>query len=233
MPSLKTKAKKAPSKKKSKKNKESVLVCSAHSDDFVLGAGSTIAKYAKEGKKVHCLVFSYGEMSHPWLKPKEVQQMRLKEAQDAAKLLGATVEFLDLQEGNFLKETEKKKAVKKFIEKVKRRKVNKVFTHSSEDPHPDHRAVHKITLQSFEQLSKAQRPEVYVYSVWNPIEFNTDFPALCVDIKGYFKIKAEALKKFPSQKVHVIYPSFMSFFRAFRDGIKIRKLMVEKFYRIR
>jgi len=51
--------------KKEGKN-ETILVFSAHSDDFVIGAGGTIAKYTEEGKKVIAVVFSYGERSHPW-----------------------------------------------------------------------------------------------------------------------------------------------------------------------
>ena len=33
---------------------ETIVVFSAHSDDFVIGAGGTIAKYTKEKKKSNC-----------------------------------------------------------------------------------------------------------------------------------------------------------------------------------
>lgn len=46
------------------------MVFCAHPDDEVLGAGGTIAKYAREGKKVIAVIFSYGESSHPWMKKK-------------------------------------------------------------------------------------------------------------------------------------------------------------------
>ena len=36
--------------------KETIIVFSAHSDDFVIGAGGTIAKYTQEGKKVIAIV---------------------------------------------------------------------------------------------------------------------------------------------------------------------------------
>ncbi|MEK6845367.1 MAG: PIG-L family deacetylase, partial [Nanoarchaeota archaeon] len=42
---------------------ETVVVFGAHSDDFVIGAGGTIAKYQQEGKKILAVVFSYGESS--------------------------------------------------------------------------------------------------------------------------------------------------------------------------
>ncbi len=40
------------------KTKQTILVFSAHTDDFVLGAGGTIAKYIQEGKTVIAVIFS-------------------------------------------------------------------------------------------------------------------------------------------------------------------------------
>ena len=37
--------------------KDKILVFSAHSDDFVIGAGGTIANYAGKGSKVLAVVF--------------------------------------------------------------------------------------------------------------------------------------------------------------------------------
>ena len=47
------------------------IIFSAHSDDFVIGAGGYIAQHPKQ---THCVVFSMGEMSHPWLKPEEIKK---------------------------------------------------------------------------------------------------------------------------------------------------------------
>jgi LmbE family N-acetylglucosaminyl deacetylase len=49
--------------------KGTVLVIVAHNDDHIIGAGGTLAKYAQEGKKVRTIIMSYGESSHPHLKP--------------------------------------------------------------------------------------------------------------------------------------------------------------------
>ncbi len=73
--------------KTKRKKKETVLVLGAHSDDFVIGAGGTIANYVNEGKRVISISFSYGEMSHPWLKEEAVQDMRTEEAFEASKVL--------------------------------------------------------------------------------------------------------------------------------------------------
>ena len=124
--------------------KETVIIFGAHSDDFVIGAGGTIAKYSEEKKKIISIVFSYGENSHPWLKEKVVQEMRLKEAKNASKLLGCQTIFFDLKELHFQEEYEKKQLAKKLITLLNKEKPSKIFTHSLEDLHPDHKAIHNI-----------------------------------------------------------------------------------------
>ena len=80
------------------------IIFSAHSDDFVIGAGGYIAQHPKQ---THCVVFSMGEMSHPWLKPKEIKKIRRNETYQAAKILRTSVTPYDLTENNFLNENEK------------------------------------------------------------------------------------------------------------------------------
>ena len=82
-----------------KKAKETILVFSAHSDDFVIGAGGTIAEYAKQGKKIIAVIFSYGEKSHPWLQGTVVQKIRRQETIEACKILHCSELFFDLKEG--------------------------------------------------------------------------------------------------------------------------------------
>ena len=88
--------------------KEKIIVFSAHSDDFVIGAGGTIANYTHKNNKVLAIVFSYGELSHPWLKQRVVQKMRSKETQEASKVLKCKSIFYDLREGKFAEDIKKK-----------------------------------------------------------------------------------------------------------------------------
>jgi LmbE family N-acetylglucosaminyl deacetylase len=214
------------------KKQETIIVCSAHSDDFVIGAGGTIANYTKEGKKVIAIIFSYGENSHPWLKEEIVQKMRAKETLEASKLLHCETIFYDLKELNFIEDAKTKKVNEKLLKLIKTEKPTKIFTHSNEDPHPDHKGVHQLTLQAVSSLH-SNAPEIYIYSVWNPVSFKTLYPALFIDITNTFKLKLESLKTFRSQKVHVAYPFILLLFRAIHDGIKIRKRFGEKFFRIK
>ena len=87
------------------------------------------------------IIFSYGEKSHPWLKTKVAQKMRSEEAFKAGKILGCRVIFFDLGEFNFIEDYQKKEIEKKLIKLLEKYKPVKLFTHSDEDPHPDHKAV--------------------------------------------------------------------------------------------
>ncbi len=211
--------------------KENIIIFSAHSDDFVLGAGGTIAKYRQEGKRVLVAVFSYGEMSHPWLKKSVVKTIRAKEAQEASNLLKCRLTFFNLREGRFLEDYPAQE--KHFLRLLQRYRPAKIFTHSSEDPHPDHRAVHKITLGLYDKAAFLPKLEVYTYSVWNPVSFRTEYPALYIDVSRTFSLKLKALKQYQSQKVHIAYPFLLLLYRAVKDGFKIRKRFGEHFFRVR
>ncbi len=213
------------------KKKETIIVFGAHTDDFVIGAGGTIASYTKAGKKVLCLVFSYGEKSHPWIKEHVVQKFRSEEALQASEMLGCRTIFFDLREVNFYEDYQKKGLEKLLLKTLRKEKPDKIFTHSNEDPHPNHKDVHKITLELFEKLEL--KPELYIYSIWNPISLKTNLPSLYVNITKTFSLKLKALKTFKSQHIHITYPFFLLLFRAFKNGLKIKTLFGEKFYRIR
>ncbi len=201
------------------------IIFSAHSDDFVIGAGGYMALHPKQ---THCVVFSLGEMSHPWLKPEEIKKIRRNEMFQAAKILRSTVTPYDLNESNFLNENES--LVQESIEWIEKHKPTRVFTHSSEDPHPDHRAVHETTMEIVSKLS--YQIEVYTYSIWNPTEFNQQYPALYIDIKQTYQRKVKSMKAFPSQKVAIYTLAILIMYRALSAGLRSRYWLAEKFYRI-
>ncbi len=141
--------------------KEVIIIFGAHSDDFVIGAGGTIAKYMKEKKKVLSIVFSYGEKSHPWMKEKIVQKMRVKEADEASKVLGCNTFFYPLREMHFKEDYQKHKIEDKLLKIINKEKPTKIFTHSSEDPHPDHKVVYSATQELFKKINF--KPEECVF----------------------------------------------------------------------
>ena len=213
--------------------KEVVFVFGAHTDDFVIGAGGTIANYIEEGKKVVSIIFSMGELSHPWVKENVIKGVRAKETLIAGELMGCKTYFLNLGDQKIERDYEKTGAEKKLLDLLEKEKPTKIFTHSIEDPHPDHKKVHNITLDLYEKVDINPKPEVYVYSVWNPVSFKTKWPALYVDVSKNFGKKLSALKMFRSQKIHVAYPFFLLLFRAIKNGFKVKGWFGEKFFRIK
>jgi N-acetylglucosamine malate deacetylase 1 len=68
-----------------------VLAFGAHPDDIEFGCGGVIAQETRAGRAAHFVVCSRGEAATHG-RPEQ----RVVEAQDAAALLGATIEFVDL-----------------------------------------------------------------------------------------------------------------------------------------
>jgi 4-oxalomesaconate hydratase len=82
---------------------KTALIVSAHSADFVWRAGGAIALHAAQGWRVHIVCLSYGERGESaklWrqagMTMDRVKTDRRAEAEEAAGILGASVEFLDI-----------------------------------------------------------------------------------------------------------------------------------------
>lgn len=212
---------------------KNIFVFCAHSDDQILGPGATIAKYSKQGANIYTFIFSHGENALMWLKKKAAIETRVKEAKAADKVIrGKGIKFFGLKENKIYEEFYEKKLDKRLVNLIKKKKPSKIFTHSPDDPHPDHRDVQKITL---ELVKKARlNSEVYAFEVWNPFTIrNRDTPKLYVDISDTFKKKIEALRCFPSQWMSLGTLIAFVFAKAFIHGFAIGKRYAEMFYRLR
>ncbi|MFM2423576.1 MAG: hypothetical protein RL291_2106, partial [Pseudomonadota bacterium] len=81
---------------------KSGLVITAHPGDFVWRAGGAIALHAKRGYRVKILCMSFGERGESQFAWKAqgatmaaVKAARKAEAEEAARILGAEIEFFD------------------------------------------------------------------------------------------------------------------------------------------
>ena len=68
-----------------------LLVFGAHPDDIEFGCGGVVARETRAGRKAHFIVCSRGEAG-----TRGTPKQRTAEARKAAVLLGATIEFLEL-----------------------------------------------------------------------------------------------------------------------------------------
>ena len=75
-------------------------------------------------------------VNSPLLKPEIAIKTRVKESEEADKLMGGKgVKFYGLKEGKFAEEIEQKKIIAKMQKILISKKPTKIFTHSIEDPH--------------------------------------------------------------------------------------------------
>jgi LmbE family N-acetylglucosaminyl deacetylase len=216
--------------------KRTVMVICAHNDDQIIGAGGTVAKYAKEGKKVVTVIVSYGELSHPHLKPEVITKTRVKESHDSDKILGCSgVVYLGMGESEFMdavkyraKRTEIKETIKKLIEK---NNPTKIFTHSVDDPHGMHRKVNEIVMEIVKETKI--RTDVYSFDVWNPVKIRgRNAPKMVVDITDTFDKKIKALKAHKSQQMTILSLLWNVYMKAVKQGWHNNCKYAEIFYKL-
>lgn len=212
------------------------MIC-AHSDDQILGAGGTIAKYSAEGKHILTILFSYGEGSNPHFKKEIIKDIRINEAFQADKIVGGNgVEFLGLTEGKFKKEFYEQEKDKYLLNLIKQYKPEKIFTHASDDSHPDHKSVSLLVTETYDKLDKntQKKLDVYTFGVWRFFKFKQrNTPRLVVEISEYFEKKTQALKEFKSQWDSMLLLTWSIYVKSFISGFKHNCGLAEEFYKIR
>ena len=208
----------------------SILFICAHSDDHIIGAGGTIAGYIAEGKRVLVLILSYGERTHPWLKADVTKTLRAQETKEADAIIGCTSRFFDLREGHY---DEEFPAIRdEIIALIEKEKPSRIFTHSNEDPHPDHQACYRITRDLLKRLKN--KTELYSFSIWNPFSLRkNNLPRMYVDITDTHTQKVKALHSFKSQWAALLLLFGSIFTRDIKNGLHIGTRYAESFYRIK
>ncbi len=194
------------------------MVIGAHPDDDDFGAGATSALWAKQGKKVVCVVMTDGTEGSevPSLIDTELMLTREQEQRMACEVLGVqSVEFLRFSDGHLTNNEVTRKALARLIRKYRPRVV---FTHDpsehilAPDPnekpddtghlnHPDHRATGSIVLDAIypyvgnprsyrELLAEGLLP----YRVHELYLFFTDRDNTYVDVTETIDLKAKGLQ---------------------------------------
>jgi len=194
-----------------------VLVVGAHPDDNDFGAGATVAKAAIQGAEVIYLIATTGQRgsSEETMTPERLSDIRIKEQEDAARVLGVRqVHFLSYVDGELIPDIRLKEQV---VINIRRFRPDIVFTM---DPsfyyfkdfgfvnHSDHRAIGEATLDacyplardrlSFPEhvkagLSPHKVKEILLHSF---VPENANF---YVDVTDTYEIKINALSLHKSQ----------------------------------
>lgn len=214
-----------------------VFVICAHSDDQILGAGGTIAKYSEEGINVLTIIFSYGEGSNPHFKKEIIKEMRINEALDADKIVGGRgVKFLGLSEGKFKKQFYEQEKDKELVRLIKKYEPEKILTHATDDSHPDHKNVNLLVVETYDKLNEKikSKLDIYTFGVWRFFKFKKrNNPRLVVEINTQFEKKTRALKVFKSQWDSMLVLTWSIYLKAFMAGFRHNCGLAEEFYKLR
>lgn len=115
-----------------------ILAFGAHPDDIEFGCGAIIAAEVEAGLEAKLVVTSLGEASSSG-----TPKVRLKESENAAKILGASIEILELDGDSHL-ELKPGNSIK-LAETIRRFKPSIVLAPTPyENQHPDHSKLGKL-----------------------------------------------------------------------------------------
>ena len=159
-----------------------VLAIGAHPDDVEIGCGGALVKHVQHRDRLHVLTLSRGAAGGD-------VNLRAVEAQQAAKLLGAKLEMANLRDTEIDPGADTIKIIEAAIRNLE---PTHVYTHSIEDTHQDHRAVHTASLVAARSV-----PNVYCYQTpSSTVDFK---PHRFVDITNVIQQKIELIGAYKSQ----------------------------------
>ena len=113
-----------------------VICFGAHPDDCELQAGGVGALWAERGHHVKLVSVTNGDIGH-WREAGGPLALRRKqEVEAAAKILGTTVEVLDIHDGELMPTLDNRRLITRLIRQWR---ADIVFSPRPNDYHPDHR----------------------------------------------------------------------------------------------
>lgn len=193
---------------------KTALVVTAHPGDFVWRAGGAIALHARKGYQVKIACLSYGERGESqwaWktagVKLEEVKAQRKAEAEEAAGLLGASIEFFDA--GDYpLRGTEA--ILDRLIDIYREEKPSFVLTHALTDPynvdHPEAtrlaqeaRIIAQAAGHKPDPARAYSAPPVFLFEPHQPEQCDYK-PNVILNIDDVWEVKRKAFEVLAAQK---------------------------------
>ncbi|HWR59211.1 MAG TPA: PIG-L deacetylase family protein [Thermodesulfovibrionales bacterium] len=200
-----------------------VLIVAAHPDDAEFGVAGTVARWVQEGKHVVYVVCTSGEKgtSDRTIKPERLAQMREKEQEDAARLLGVKeVVFLRLPDQGLEDTTDFRKMIVREIRKYRPQTVVTSDPYRRYIWHRDHRIVGQVTLDAVfpfarDHLSYPDMIEegLEPHKVSEMLLFGSEDVNYRSDITTTFSLKVAALRCHESQMKELKVPDMEAWVR--------------------
>ena len=203
------------------------LIIGAHPDDPETGCGGTMILLQQAGYEVVSVYMTKGEAGIQGKTHEESAALRVKEATEASKMLGARPLFMTQIDGNA--EINKARYVE-MREMIAAEKPDVVFTHWPIDSHPDHRVCSLLVYDAWRRLGYSF--ELYYFEVMSGMQSQLFQPTDYVDISTVADRKREACFCHASQDMKAVYDDWHDRMERFR-GLEFRCKCAEAFIHLR
>ncbi|MFD0051630.1 bacillithiol biosynthesis deacetylase BshB1 [Actinomycetes bacterium NPDC127524] len=174
-----------------------IIAFGAHADDAEIGMGGTLAKYAKQGKKIVICDLTKAEMSS-----NGTVDLRAEESEKAARILGVSRMALDLPDrGLYMKE----EYIKKITAVIRKYKPKIIFAPYFEDRHPDHGNCAKLVEEAAfsagvrRYMEETGLPAHKIDAMYLYMINGFHKPHFVVDVTNEMDAKLESLRAYQSQ----------------------------------
>jgi len=122
-----------------------ILAVGAHPDDIELLCGGTLAKYAQAGHHVAMITIANGDMGSATLPPAQIAEIRRKEAEAAAAVIGARFVCLGVGDVKVVPDLPTRA---KLTAEIRRARPDLILTHAPNDYMHDHRNTSALALDA-------------------------------------------------------------------------------------
>ena len=212
-----------------------ILAIGCHPDDLEIACGGTLIRYVREGHKVSMCTISNGDLGHAVIMPDELREIRRKECEAAAKVIGADYHCVELGDG--FTEASNKEARLRLIEIIRKTKPDVIISHNPDDYMRDHM---QTSAMAYDASFISTLPHIFTDS-----EFTTNFPPVIymdtlagigfipteyVDISDVIEQKLEALACHKSQIQWMLDHDHIDFLDFVRTCNKYRGLQCSVTY---
>lgn len=181
-----------------------ILAVGCHPDDLEISCSGTLAKYAGLGHKVFMCHIANGNLGHVEIMPGELRQIRTKEAENAAEIIGA--EAINIDVGDIYVDSYNHDTLLKVVDVIRYTKPDLIITHNPDDYMKDHMEASKLVFNaSFASSIPHLETENPVYTNIVPVFYmdtlaGVNFiPTEYVDISATIDLKLNALSCHESQ----------------------------------
>jgi LmbE family N-acetylglucosaminyl deacetylase len=182
---------------------ERVLAIVAHPDDAELLCAGTLARAARDGATIGICVQCQGDRGQPRMPIPNLADVRRREMQSAAAILGAELLLGELGDGTLMDDAATRVHT---VELVRRFAPTLILGHAPEDYHADHRAASALVeacswMAASRGLVTASEPLSRPPAVWwmDTVGMHGFLPDFYVDVSEFTDLKEQMLACHASQ----------------------------------